>query len=159
MVHERACPTGNSCRSFLVVLVFNEVDDAFEVDFIGGGDAKGLAFHFEGLVGTVKDNVESLFGDVFQWRVKGVAIFQPDGFQLLEDPTAGFVFACWSQSAFAEAQVGVGNEFFLVDNGDFAQSVALGAGTVRRVEREGVGFGVFVGKSRGGAHQQAAEVA
>ena len=57
MVHERACPTSDGGGSLFGVLVFDEVDDALEVDFDGRGDAKGLAFHLEGLVCTVENNV------------------------------------------------------------------------------------------------------
>ena len=96
MVHERAGPARDSSRGFLVVLALNEVDDALEIDFVGRSDAEGFALHLEGLVGAVEDYVQGLVGDVFQRCVKGVAVFQTDGFQLPENPAAGLVFARWS---------------------------------------------------------------
>ena len=85
VVHERAGPAGDGGGGLFVVLALDEVDDALEVDLVGRGDAEALAFHLEGLVGAVEDDVEGFVGDVFQRRVEGEAVFQAYGLQLLED--------------------------------------------------------------------------
>ena len=159
VVHERASPACNGRRSLLVVLFLDEVDDALEVDLDGRCDAERFAFHVEGLVGAVKDDVQGFVGKVLHWRVKREAVFQSDGFQLLENPATRLVVACGCEAAFTQAEVRVRDDFLLVDHCDFAQAAAFWAGAEGRVERERVGLRVFVGESCGGAHQQAAEIA
>ena len=48
----------------------------------------------------------------------------------MENPAAGLVFASGCQSAFLDAQVGVGDEFVLVNHGDLAHAVAFGTSAV-----------------------------
>ena len=55
----------------------------------------------------------------------------------------------------AQREPGVGDDLFDVEHRLLAQSVAMGAGALRGVEREGVGRGVLEGHARRGAHQVA----
>ena len=159
VVHERSGPACDAGGSIFVVLALNETDDAFEVDLVNAVDADVFAFHLKGLVGAVKDNVQGLVRDLLHRGIQGKAVFQSDGFKLVENPAARLVFTCRSQPAFLDAQVGIGDELFLVDHGDLTHAVAFGTSTVGRVEGEGVGLRILVGEAGGGTHQQTAEIA
>ena len=79
--------------------------------------------------------------------------------QLAVDVVGGRVFAQHLDGAVADALFVVGDELLHVYLRHLTKAVTVGAGTVGRVEREGVGLRLGVGEAAVGIHQHAAEIA
>ena len=110
------------------------------------------------VVAAVEDGVHGLLAEVLEGVVKREVVVLAHELQLAVDVVGGRVFPQYLDGAVLDALLGVGDELLHVDLCHLAEAVAMGAGAVGRVEREGVGLRLGVGEAAVGVHQHAAEV-
>ena len=103
---------------------------------------------------AVKHGVQRLLGETFDRIVEREIVTAAQHLQNGEKHVVA-VLAQRSDGPFAQREAGIGNDLPHVENRLLAQSVAMGAGALGRVEREGVRRGVLEGHARRGAHQVA----
>ena len=111
------------------------------------------------MVAAVEDGVDGLLAEVLEGIVEREVVVLAHEFQLAVDVVGGRVFPQHLDGAVLDALLGVGDELLHVDLRHFAEAVAMGAGAVGRVEREGVGLRLGVGEAAVGVHQHATEIA
>ncbi len=103
---------------------------------------------------AVEHGVERRLGEGGDGVVEREIVAPPQHFEGGEK----HVIAVLSQrldGALAQGKPPVGNDLGDVEHGLLAQSVAMGAGPLGRIERKGVGRGVLEGDAGGGAHEVA----
>ena len=96
------------------------------------------------LGGSVQNHVHALFGDVLDGSLERESVFFANSFYLRKNQRVA-IFANREQTAVVDAEFGVGRNLFEVDLIEDADAFALGAGALRRVEREGVRRRLVVG--------------
>ena len=111
------------------------------------------------MVATVENGVDGLLAEVLEGIVECEVVMLAHELQLAVDVVGGRIFPQHLDGTVLDALLGVGDELLHVDLCHLAKAVAMGAGAVGRVEREGVGFRFGVGETAVGVHQHAAEIA
>ena len=103
---------------------------------------------------AVEDGVEPLLGDALHGVVEREVVAAAQHLEDGEEHVVA-VFAQRLDGPLPERERAVGDNLPQVEDRLLAQSVAMGAGPLGRVEREGMGGGVLEGDARRGAHQVA----
>ncbi len=111
------------------------------------------------VVAAVEDGVQGLVAELGHRRVEREAVVAPHEFHLAVYVVCGRVLAHHLYGAVAQALARVGDELLHVYLRHLAQTVAVRARAVGRVERECIGLRLGVGEARVRVHQHAAEVA
>ena len=108
-------------------------------------------------LGTVEDHLKRLFRDVPDGVVQRELVFAGDGFQVAEHRIAAHRPDAFD-AAVGDRTAAVGDDLVEIHPRHGAQAAAVRAGSLRGIEREGIGGRHLERKARVGAHEVAAEV-
>ena len=98
-VHKFFCPTAYGCGATFIVLVFDEMRNAFKLDFVFFSHAQNFRFDREFFFSAVQNHFHCFFGNGRNGVGQFETIFFAYDFKLFEHPTA-FVFPQRSKTTF-----------------------------------------------------------